>query len=163
MTKAIQTIVTSAVAREMYDLISDPEDNKSPEYLEDEEIIKRLKAVKLSLKNHEETVLQNRDLQGQLNNKARELEQIKQRPFFPYPMNDGGRTDFGGFYLISHAWFNITNFPLLLGIVEVEWKPSGIRKMYLGAGNTNGKDFKQDVLGVVLHGQKIKDSSEVVA
>lgn len=160
MTKSIQSIISTAVADKMYDLISDPEDKQSPEFLEDEEIIKRLNAVKMSLQNHEETIIQNRNLQGELKNKTRELEQLKKQPFFPYSMNDGGRADFGEFYLISHAWFTISNFPISLGIVEVEWKTSGIRKMYLGAGSTNGKDFNKDVLSIALHGQKIKDSSE---
>ena len=160
MTKSIQSIISTTVAEKMYDLISDPNDNQSPEYFEDEEIIKRLQAIKLSLQNHEETVLQNRDLQGELNKKERELEQLKKQPFFPYAMNDGGRTDFGEFYLISHAWFTIPNIQSQLGIVEVEWKSSGVRKMYLGAGNTNGENFNQDVRSIALYGQKIKDSSE---
>lgn len=160
MTKSIQSIISTAVAEKMYELIADPEDTQKPEYLEDEEIIKRLQAIKLSLQNHEGTVQQNRDLQSRLSSREKELEKLKNAPFFPYIMNDGGRADFGAFYLISHAWFNITNFPILLGIVEIEWKDTGIRKMYLGAGSTNGKDFRQDVFGVALHGQKIKDSSE---
>ena len=160
MTKSIQSIISTAVAEKMYDLISDPDDTRSPEYLEDEEIIKRLQTIKMSLQNHEGTVRQNQSLQGELNKKIRELEQLKEKPFFPYTMNDGGRTDFGEFYLISHAWFTIPNIQFQLGIVEVEWKTSGVRKMYLGAGNTNGENFNQDVRSIALYGQKIKDSSE---
>ena len=109
---------------------------------------------KMSLINHKETIWQNRQLQG-------ELSDLKSKPFFPYALNSGNRMDFGEFVLISHAWFTIPNLPVQLGIVEVEWKSSGIRKMYLGAGSTNGKDFKKDVLSIALYGQKIKDSSEV--
>ena len=153
MTKAIQTIVTSAVAREMYDLISRPDDTRKPEFLEDEEILKRINGIKLSLSNYDKVVHQNKDLQSELN-------ALKKMPFFPYALNSGENADFGEFYLISHAWFTIPNIPFQLGIVEVEWKSSGIRKMYLGAGSTNGKDFQKDVLSIALHGQKIKDSSE---
>lgn len=153
MEKSLQTIVTTEVAREMYDLISRPDDTRNPEFLEDEEIIKRLKTIKLSLSNYDNVVLQNKNLQGELNT-------LKKQPFFPYALNSGGNKDFGEFYLISHAWFSISNFPIQLGIVEVEWKNSGVRKMYLGAGSTNGKDFNKDVLSIALHGQKIKDSSE---
>lgn len=161
MTKAIQTIISADVAQKLYDLISNPDDNMCPEFLEDEEIIKRLHSIKMSLLNHNEVIEQNRQLQTELNNKNKELKNLKELPFFPYALNSGNRTDFGEFYLISHAWFSISNFPIQLGIVEVEWKSSGVRKMYLGAGSTNGKNFKQDVLSIALHGQKIKDSSEV--
>lgn len=160
MTKSIKTIISRAVADEMYSLISNIDDPLKPESLEDEEIIKRLHAVKLSLRNHEGTVQQNRNLQTQLLTKEAELKKIKEAPFFPYAMNDGGRADYKEFYLISHAWFTIPNLPAQLGIVEVEWKNSGIRKMYLGAGSTNGKDFNADVVSIALYGQKIKDSSE---
>ncbi len=160
MTKVTQTIVTTGVVQEMYKLISCPDNNMNPEFLEDEEIIKRLKAVRMSLLNHEETVIQNRNLQTELNKANKKLEELNRKPFFPYQLNSGNRTDFGEFYLISHAWFTISNFPIQLGIVEVEWKSSGVRKMYLGVGTSNGKDFKQDVLNIALHGQKIKDSSE---
>lgn len=91
----------------------------------------------------------------------KELKNLKEKPFFPYQLNSGNGMDFGEFVLISHAWFTISNIPIQLGIVEVEWKSSKARKMYLGAGSTNGKDFKKDVLSIALHGQKIKDSSEV--
>lgn len=150
----LQVIMTTEVAREMYDLISRPDDTRNPEFLEDEEILKRLKTIKLSLSNYENVVQQNKNLQKELNT-------LKKQPFFPYALNSGYNEDYGEFYLISHAWFSISNFPIQLGIVEVEWKSSGIRKMYLGAGSTNGKDFKKDVLSIALHGQKIKDSSEV--
>ncbi len=161
MEKFSQTIVTTEVARAMYDLISHPDDGRSPEYLEDEEIIERLKAIKLSLCNHKETVQQNRDLQVELKDVKNKLEELSKKPFFPYILNSGNNMDFGEFILISHAWFTISNIPFQLGIVEVEWKQSNIRKMYLGAGASNGKDFKKDVLSIALHGQKIKDSSEV--
>jgi hypothetical protein len=153
MTEPLQTIMTTEVAREMYDLISRPDDTRNPEFLEDKEIIKRLKTVKLSLSNYDNVVHQNKNLQKELNT-------LKKQPFFPYMLNSGNNQDFGEFYLISHAWFSITNFPIQLGIVEVEWKSSGVRKMYLGAGSTGGKDFNKDVLSIALHGQKIKDSSE---
>lgn len=154
MTKAIQTIISTSVAQKMYELIDDIDDPRNPEFLEDEEIIKKLHSIQMSLINHEEVVTQNRNLQRELNN-------LKQKPFFPYALNSGNRMDFGEFVLISHAWFTIPNLPVQLGIVEVEWKSSGIRKMYLGAGSTNGKDFKKDVLSIALYGQKIKDPSEV--
>ena len=108
----------------------------------------------MSLRNHEEVVTQNRNLQRELNN-------LKQKPFFPYELNSGNGMDFGEFVLISHAWFTIPNLPAQLGIVEVEWKSSGIRKMYLGVGASGGEDFKKDVMSIALHGQKIKDASEV--
>lgn len=154
MTKAIQTIISTSVAQKMYDLISDIDDPRNPEYLEDEEIIKKLHSIQMSLRNHEEVVTQNRNLQRELNN-------LKQKPFFPYELNSGNGMDFGEFVLISHAWFTIPNLPAQLGIVEVEWKSSGIRKMYLGAGVSGGKDFKKDVMSIALHGQKIKDASEI--
>lgn len=154
MTKAIQTIISTNVAQKMYELIDDIDDPRNPEFLEDEEIIKKLHSIQMSLRNHEEVVNQNRQLQ-------RELNDLKNKPFFPYELNSGNGMDFGEFVLISHAWFTIPNLPAQLGIVEVEWKSSGLRKMYLGAGSSGGKDFKKDVVSIALHGQKIKDSSEV--
>lgn len=107
-------------------------------------------------------VQQNKNLQTELNQKKQQIKELQSKPFFPYALNSGNNADFGEFVLISHAWFTISNIPLQLGIVEVEYKRSGVRKMYLGAGLSNGKDFKKDVLSIALHGQKIKDSSEVV-
>ena len=45
MTKAVQTIISTSVAQKMYDLISDIDDPRNPEYLEDEEIIKKLHSI----------------------------------------------------------------------------------------------------------------------
>lgn len=157
MKKAIQTIVSANVACAMYNLISNPADTQRPEFLEDEEIISRMYSIEMSLKNYEKTVEQNRQLQQELNAKTKELEELKKRPFFPYEMNSGNNMDFGEFILISHAWFTIPNLHEQLGIIEVEWKSSGVRKMYLGKGDSNGTNFKADVLSIVLHGQKIKD------
>lgn len=154
MVNRFQEVISKDVAEKLYDLVAKPDDKVSPESLYDEEIISRLHTIKMSLINHKETIWQNRQLQG-------ELSDLKSKPFFPYALNSGNRMDFGEFVLISHAWFTIPNLPVQLGIVEVEWKSSGIRKMYLGAGSTNGKDFKKDVLSIALYGQKIKDSSEV--
>lgn len=155
-----QRIISKCVADKMYDLISQPDDDLKPEYMEDDEVIKRLHTIKLSLLNHEETVQQNRNLQGEIQVISNKLEKLQDKPFFPYEMNSGNNLDFGEFILISSAWFTIPNLPAQLGIVEVEWKNSGIRKMYLGAGSSNGKDFKKDVVSIALYGQKIKDSSE---
>lgn len=97
---------------------------------------------------YDKVVEQNRDLQTDLKNK-------KEAPFFPYPLNDGGRTDFGEFYLISHAWFSFLNTPDLVGIVEVEYKDvSNTKKMYIGIGK--GKDLSVDVMNVTQYGQKVK-------
>jgi len=155
-----QRIISKCVADKMYDLISQPDDDLKPEYMEDDEVIKRLHTIKLSLLNHEETVQQNRNLQGEVQIISNKLKKLQDKPFFPYEMNSGNNLDFGEFILISSAWFTIPNLPAQLGIVEVEWKNSGIRKMYLGAGSSNGKDFKKDVVSIALYGQKIKDSSE---
>lgn len=157
MKKAIKTIVSANVACAMYNLISNPADTQKTEFLEDEEIISRMYAIEMSLKNYEKTVEQNRQLQQELNAKTKELEELKKRPFFPYEINSGNNMDFGEFILISHAWFTISNLHEQLGIIEVEWKSSGVRKMYLGKGDSNGTNFKADVLSIVLHGQKIKD------
>ena len=62
----LQVIMTTEVAREMYDLISRPDDTRNPEFLEDEEILKRLKTIKLSLSNYENVVQQNKNLQKEL-------------------------------------------------------------------------------------------------
>ena len=161
MEKVFQVIISADVAQSMYDLVADVENPQKPEFWEDKEVIDRLRSIRMSLNNHEETVKQNRQLQQELNAKTKALKELKKRPFFPYKMNSGDNMDFGEFVLISHAWFTIPNLPVQLGIVEVEWKSSGIRKMYLGAGSTKGKDFKKDVLSIALYGQKIKDSSEV--
>lgn len=159
MTKPVQTIISTDVAEKMYDLIKSPDDTRDPEFLEDEEIINRLQSIKMSLQNHDETVKQNKNLQTSLRLKETELAELKKKPFFPYALNSGNMTDFGEFLLVSHAWFTIPNLPVQLGIVEVEWKSSGVRKMYLGAGAFGGKDFKRDVMAIALHGQKIKDLS----
>ena len=132
-------------------------DGQSWEDLSDEELTRRFNGLKFSLQNHEETVRQNRNLQRELQNAKNKIDELNSKPFFPYRMNDGGRADFGDFILISHAWFTVSNFPLTLGIVEVEWKSDKSRKMYLGVGSSNGKNFNQDVLSIALHGQKIKE------
>lgn len=162
MEKVFQVIISANVAQSMYDLVADVNDPRTPEIWEDIEIIDRLRAIRMSLKNHEETVKQNRQLQQELNAKTKALEELKKRPFFPYKMNSGNNMDFGEFILISHAWFTIPNLHEQLGIIEVEWKTSGVRKMYLGKGDSNGVNFKADVLSIALHGQKIKDSSDAV-
>lgn len=160
MTKPVQTIISTDVAEKMYDLIKSPDDTRDPEFLEDEEIVKRLQSIKMSLQNHDETVTQNKNLQTSLRQKEKELKELKKKPFFPYSLNSGNMADYGEFLLVSHAWFTIPNLPVQLGIVEVEWKSSGVRKMYLGAGASGGKDFKSDVVSIALFGQKIKDSSD---
>ena len=162
MEKIFQVIISADVAQSMYDLVADTNDNQKPEFWEDKEVIDRLRSIQMSLNNHEETVKQNRQLQQELNAKTKELEELKKRPFFPYKMNSGNNMDFGEFVLISHAWFTIPNLHEQLGIIEVEWKSSGVRKMYLGKGDSNGVNFKADVLSIALHGQKIKDSSDAV-
>lgn len=162
MEKVFQVIISADVAQSMYDLVSDVENPQKPEFWEDKEVIDRLRSIKMSLNNHEETVKQNRQLQQELKAKRKALEELKKRPFFPYKMNSGNNMDFGEFILISHAWFTISNLHEQLGIIEVEWKTSGVRKMYLGKGDSNGVNFKADVLSIALHGQKIKDSSDAV-
>lgn len=120
-----------------------------------ESVVKDLKtANEQAVTQYEQVVKQNVNLQN-------EIKTLKSQPFFPYKLNSGNNTDFGEFILISHAWFTISNLPAQLGIVDVVWKSSGVRKMYLGAGCSGGKDFKSDVLAVAMHGQKIKDLSEV--
>lgn len=162
MEKVFQVIISADVAQSMYDLVSDVENPQPPEFWEDKEVIDRLRSIKMSLNNHEETVKQNRQLQQELNVKTKALKELKKRPFFPYKMNSGNNMDFGEFILISHAWFTIPNLHEQLGIIEVEWKSLGVRKMYLGKGDSNGVNFKADVLSIALCGQKIKDSSDAV-
>lgn len=154
MVNRFQEVITKELYNEVYNLVEKDDDFQNPKKIDDEEVLKRLKLIKLSFENHNEIVKQNQQLQS-------ELRALKERPFFPYELNSGNGLDFGEFILISHAWFTISNLPAQLGIVEVEWKTSGARKMYLGAGCSGGKDFKSDVLAIALHGQKIKDSSEV--
>ena len=154
MKEQFKNIFSPDVVREVYDLIRYESDEQPPEFLTDEEILKRLSGIKLSLAGYKKIVQQNKNLQS-------ELSEIKKRPFFPYVLNSGNHADFGEFYLISHAWFTISNLPCQLGIVEIECKPEGTRKMYLGYGESCGKDFRKDVVNVVLFGQKIKDSGEV--
>lgn len=161
MEKVFQAIISADVAQSMYDLVADVENPLKPEFWEDKEVIDRLRSIRMSLNNHEKTVKQNRQLQQELKAKRKALEELKKRPFFPYKMNSGNNMDFGEFILISHAWFTIPNLHEQLGIIEVEWKTSGVRKMYLGKGDSNGVNFKADVLSIALHGQKIKDSKEI--
>lgn len=69
MKKVLQAIISTDVAQSMYDLISDVENPKKPKFWEDKEVIDRLRSIKMSLNNHEETVKQNRQLQQELNAK----------------------------------------------------------------------------------------------
>lgn len=154
MVKELSSKFYEEMTSGLWSLLKASDDKVALFGLGEKEITKRFNALKMSFKNHVEIVKQNQQLQS-------ELRTLKDRPFFPYELNSGNRTDFGEFYLISHAWFTISNLPAQLGIVEVEWKTSGVRKMYLGAGCSGGKDFKSDVISIALHGQKIKDSSEV--
>jgi hypothetical protein len=97
---------------------------------------------------YDKVVEQNHDLQTELKN-------TKEAPFFPYPLNDGNRADFGEFYLISHAWFTFLNTADYVGVIEVEFKDvSKSRKMYIGIGK--GKDISVDVMNIAHYGQKIK-------
>ena len=123
----------------------------------------------LCVKNHDETVEQNRQLQTELNKAndkiktlENEIKKLKNLPFFPYPMNSGGRQDYGEFYLISHAWFSCMQERQQVGIVEVEWKADGRRCIYLGIGSgiPNPDMFNFDVRKIALYGQKIKDSND---
>lgn len=82
MTKPVQTIISTDVAEKMYDLIKSPDDTRDPEFLEDEEIVKRLQSIKMSLQNHDETVKQNKNLQTSLRLKETELAELKKNRFF---------------------------------------------------------------------------------
>lgn len=154
MAKELSNQFYNKMTSNLWSLLERIDDKVALFGLGEKEILKRFNALKMSFQNHNEIIKQNQQLQS-------ELRTLKERPFFPYELNSGNGLDFGEFVLISHAWFTISNLPAQLGIVEVEWKSSGVRKMYLGAGCSDGKDFKSDVLAIALHGQKIKDSSEV--
>ena len=115
-----------------------------------ESVIRELKASNdQAVTQYDEIVKQNKNLQS-------EIKTIKEQPFFPYKLNSGHNMDFGEFILISHAWFTISNLPEQLGIIEVEWKVTGNRKIYLGKGDSNGVNFKTDVLSIAKHGQKLR-------
>lgn len=115
-----------------------------------ESVVKDLKtANEQAVTQYEQVVKQNVNLQN-------EIKTLKNQPFFPYELNSGNNTDFGEFILISHAWFTISNLSEQLGIIEVEWKATGNRKMYLGKGDSNGVDFRTDVLSIAQHGQKLR-------
>lgn len=121
-----------------------------------ESVIRQLKTKNnQAVTQYNEVVKQNKNLQTK-------LKLLKKQPFFPYKLNSGNNMDFGEFILISHAWFTISNLSEQLGIIDVEWKLSGVRKMYLGKGDSNGANFKADVLSIVLCGQVIGDSSNAV-
>ena len=60
MEKVFQVIISADVAQSMYDLVSDVENPQKPEFWEDKEVIDRLRSIRMSLNNHEETVKQNR-------------------------------------------------------------------------------------------------------
>lgn len=123
--------------------------------LSDEEVLKRLQYIHLSLQNHNDTVQQNKSLQRENALMKNEINKFRNKPFFPYPLNNGNRTDFGDFYLISYAWFNSLNTTDIVGIIEVEYKTNDRpRKMYIGIGK--GKDITADVLSIATYGQKIK-------
>lgn len=112
-----------------------------------EEKIRGLEKENQSVVNqYNKVVEQNKSLQKQI-----------KAPFFPYPLNDGGRADFGEFYLISHAWFTFLNTPLQIGIIEVEYKTLDKKRvMYIGIAHNN--EFSIDVLNIAQYGQKIKES-----
>lgn len=116
-----------------------------------ESVIRELKTNNnQTVTQYNEVVEQNKNLQGEIN-------ALKKQPFFPYKLNPGHNMDFGEFILISHAWFTISNLSEQLGIIEVEWKATGNRKMYFGKGDSNGVNFKTDVLSIAKHGQKLRD------
>ena len=132
------------------------------EELPDEVVEKRFQTLRLALTNHDETVKQNRDLQSELNNTKKELNELKNKPFFPFPMNSGDGLDFGEFILISHAWFSFLNTLQQIGIVEVEYKAQKRRVLYVGITNpiATAEGFKKSVLEIASFGQKIKDSGD---
>ena len=107
-------------------------------------------------------VQQNKDLQTELNQKNKMIDELNSKPFFPYQMNDGGRLDFGSFVLISHAWFSFLNTKFQVGIVEVEYKNDNRRVMYVGITNpvATERGFRDSVIEIAAYGQKIKDSAE---
>lgn len=131
------------------------DETDEPLKLNIEDTIKVLTGVKLSIKNHEETIAQNRDLQSEIKTKNDKLAELEKRPFFPYPMNDGNMADFGEFYLVSHAWFHSLNESRQIGIIEIQTKSTDERKIYLGMSK-GLSDFKQDVLNIAQYGSKIK-------
>lgn len=131
-----------------------------------EELKNEIKTLKLSVQNRDEVIVQNRNLQTELRNAEikiatlnEKIKKLEELPFFPYPMNSGGRKDYGEFYLISHAWFSCMLETKQIGIIEVEWKKGG-RCIYLGVGSgiANPNMFDYDVKKIALFGQKIKDS-----
>jgi len=156
MESEIKIAFPMKIAKAVWELISSPDDDELPIALGQEETLKRLHAVKLSLQNHKETVKQNQSLQKSLN-------ELKERPFFPYPLNSGNRQDYGEFYLISHAWFSFLNTSQQIGIVEVEYKHDKHRAMYIGITHAvpTPEGFRASVLCIAQYGQKIRDSREV--
>ncbi len=103
---------------------------------------------------------QNEGLKKQNRALQKELNALKKAPFFPYPLNSGGDMDFGEFVLISHAWCSFLNTPQQIGIIEIEDKNSGARKMYIGIcySKPTFEGFKNSVLQIVQYGTKIKET-----
>lgn len=138
---------------------------ESWEELPDEILEARFKELKLSLSNYDNVVNQNKSLQTQLNETTKKLNNLKDKPFFPYALNSGNMADFGEFYLVSHAWFSFLDEKQQIGIIEVEYKnQNGRRVMYMGIakGEPTQESFVQSVLKIAKYGQKIKDSNDGV-
>lgn len=151
MQKELSKQFSEQMTSKLWGLLENPEDEKALFAFGEEEILKRFNTLKMSLDNHEATVKQNRDLQTELNN-------LKNKPFFPFGLNSGGLTDYGEFLLVSHAWFGFLDETRQIGIVEVEWKKSGKRCLYMGIGSGKAtlENFNADVRKIALYGQKIK-------
>ena len=92
------------------------------EELPDEVVEKRFQTLRHALTNHDETVKQNRDLQSELNNTKRKLEELKNKPFFPVPDEFGRRVGLWRIYTNFACVVQFLNTLQQIGIVEVEYK-----------------------------------------
>lgn len=123
---------------------------KDAETLEisEDDIVAKIKAVKMALTNRDELVEQNKSLQGQL----RELEKYDIRKL---PANSINFEYAPGNRIVAYSFYSFFNSLMHIAVIRAESKlgDKTICRLYIGF--CNGQNLQADLRHVAMYGQKI--------
>ncbi len=116
--------------------------------ISEDDIVAKIKAVKMALTNRDELVEQNKSLQTQL----REIAKYDIRNL---PANSINYEYAPGSKVVAYSFYSFLNALLHVGAIKTESKigDKTISRLYIGFAN--GSDLKVDLRQIALYGQKI--------
>lgn len=116
--------------------------------LSEDDIVAKIKAVKMALNNRDELVSQNKSLQTQL--RAIAKYDIRNLPanYINYEYAPGSK-------VVAYSFYSFLNSLLHIAVIKTEAKIGGktISRLYIGLAY--GVDLEADLRQVALYGQKI--------